>query len=167
MKMYFWMARSRGAQKQSRLGLLTGSGSALACSDGQKGNPEKAERHRSGHGKSDPLETRRWAAKEIVPRGHLGTGHRKSLRPGGFEPPTDGLEISRNMQDSTGKTGISQVIGPPTGPRSSNGQKTSSVEGQFLAADDDQDLSRVINAWHSLAEPIRRAILALIGAASN
>jgi hypothetical protein len=28
-------------------------------------------------------------------------------------------------------------------------------------------LSRVINAWHSLAEPIRRAILALIGAASN
>ena len=65
------------------------------------------------------------------------------------------------------KTGISQVVGPSTGPRSLNGQKTSSVEGQFLAADDDQDLSRVINAWHSLAEPIRRAILALIGVASN
>ena len=93
MKMYFWMARSRGAQKQSRLGLLTGSGSALVCSDGQRGNPEKAERYRSGHGKSDPLETRRWAAKEIVPGSIWGTGRRKSLRPGGFEPPTDGLEM--------------------------------------------------------------------------
>lgn len=91
----------------------------------------------------------------------------RKTRPEGFEPPTDGLEISRNVQDSTGKTGISQVIGPPTGPRSLNGQKTSSVEGQFLAADDDQELSQVINAWHSLAEPIRRAILALVGAASD
>ena len=91
----------------------------------------------------------------------------RKVRPGGFEPPTDGLEISRNMQDSTGKTGISQVIGPPTGPRLSNGQKSPLVEGHTSATDVDQDLSLVINAWHSLAEPIRRAILALIGAASN
>lgn len=77
------------------------------------------------------------------------------------------LEISRNMPISTGKTHISQVIGPPTGPRSSNGPKTPLIEGQTSATDVDQDLSRVINAWHSLAEPIRRAILALIGVASN
>lgn len=89
------------------------------------------------------------------------------IRPRGFEPLTDGLEISRNMQDSTGKTGISQVIGPPIGPRSSNGQKTPLVEGHTSATDNDQDLSRVINAWHSLAEPIKRAILALVGAASD
>lgn len=95
------------------------------------------------------------------------TENESELRPEGFEPPTDGLEISRNMPISTGKTHISQVIGPPTGPRSSNGPKTPLIEGQTSATDVDQDLSRVINAWHSLAEPIRRAILALIGVASN
>ena len=52
-----------------------------------------------------------------------------------------------------GKPGISQSLAPLA-----HGCQTVQnplVEGHTSATDVDQDLSLVINAWHSLAEPIR------------
>ncbi len=77
------------------------------------------------------------------------------LRPKGFEPPTDGLEIRRSRADAKSQTRIFESTGPTTGPMIPTGPDE--------VAPIDSDLAKIFAAWPMLAEPLKRAVLALIG----
>lgn len=68
-------------------------------------------------------------------------------RLGGFEPPTDGIEVRRTSAGNSEKPGIFQGNVPSIVPREFKG---------------DVGLKRVINAWPTLSQPTNRAVLALI-----
>ncbi len=75
----------------------------------------------------------------------MGAESAIGMTPTGFDLP----------QDSPGKTAV----------RPEGGAESGAVSG-YLATTD-PDLQRVIEAWPALAEPVRRAVLALVEGAAT
>ena len=67
----------------------------------------------------------------------------------------DGLEIRRSRANAKSQTAIFESTGPTTGPMIPTGPD--------VVAAIDLDLARILAAWPTLAEPLKRAVLALVG----
>ena len=77
----------------------------------------------------------------------------------GLEPRTYGLKVRGSRANAKAKTADSESTGPTTGPSNPTGPD----DGTPL----DSDLAKFFAAWPMLAEPLKRAVLALIESASR
>ena len=84
------------------------------------------------------------------------------MRPGGFEPPTDGLEICRRCQDFRENATVSLPAGPATGPECHGTRHLQNLVRGTITSIEDEELSEIIIAWQTLSATIKRAMLALI-----
>ena len=115
----------------------------------QLGNPLDSLRSRPEVRASSTLNTRR-AHPQI------------QARPGGFEPPTDGLEIRRRCQPFLGNAAVSTPAGPATGPECHGTRHLQSLARGTITSIEDEELLEIIIAWQTLSATIKRAMLALI-----